>query len=92
MSVPKPTPNNLTIVRYGPLSVDFTVAGTYDLGNLNYDENVFVPTNAFIVYKNALGTNGTAAVVAIDNGTTSEPLFTTLTLPATPVSTSPNFN
>ena len=90
MSVPKPTPNNLTIVRYGPLSVDFTVAGTYDLGNLNYDENVFVPTNAFIVYKNALGTNGTAAVVAIDNGTTSEPLFTTLTLPATPVSTSPN--
>ena len=90
MSVPKPTPNNLTIVRYGPLSVDFTVAGIYDLGNLNYDENVFVPTNAFIVYKNALGTNGTAAVVAIDNGTTSEPLFTTLTLPATPVSTSPN--
>ena len=90
MSVPKPTPNNLTIVRYGPLSVDFTVAGTYDLGNLNYDENVFVPTNAFIVYKNALGTNGTAAVVAIDNGTTSEPLFTTLTLPATPISTSPN--
>ena len=90
MSVPKPTPNNLTIVRYGPLSVDFTVAGTYDLGNLNYDENVFVPTNAFIVYKNALGTNGTAAVVAIDNGTTSEPLFTTLTLPAIPVSTSPN--
>ena len=90
MSVPKPTPNNLTIVRYGPLSVDFTVAGTYDLGNLNYDENVFVPTNAFIVYKNALGTNGTAAVVAIDNGTTSEPLFTTLTLPATPVATSPN--
>ena len=90
MSVPKPTPNNLTIVRYGPLSVDFTVAGTYDLGNLNYDESVFVPTNAFIVYKNALGTNGTAAVVAIDNGTTSEPLFTTLTLPATPVSTSPN--
>ena len=90
MSVPKPTPNNLPIVRYGPLSVDFTVAGIYDLGNLNYDENVFVPTNAFIVYKNALGTNGTAAVVAIDNGTTSEPLFTTLTLPATPVSTSPN--
>ena len=90
MSVPKPTPNNLTIVRYGPLSVDFTIAGTYDLGNLNYDENVFVPTNAFIVYKNALGTNGTAAVVAIDNGTTSEPLFTTLTLPAIPVSTSPN--
>jgi len=90
MSVPKPTPNNLTIVRYGPLSVDFTVAGTYDLGNLNYDENVFVPTNAFIVYKNALGTNGTPAQVAIDNGTTSEPLFTTLTLPATPISTSPN--
>ena len=90
MSVPKPTPNNLTLVKYGPLSVDFTVAGTYDLGNLNYDESVFVPTNAFIVYKNALGTNGTAAVVAIDNGTTSEPLFTTLTLPATPVSTSPN--
>ena len=90
MSVPKPTPNNLTIVRYGPLSVDFTIAGTYDLGNLNYDENVFVPTNAFIVYNNALGTNGTAAVVAIDNGTTSEPLFTTLTLPAIPVSTSPN--
>jgi len=90
MSVPKPTPNNLTIVRYGPLAVDFTVAGTYDLGNLNYDENVFVPTNAFIVYKNALGTNGTPAQVAIDNGTTSEPLFTTLTLPAVPISTSPN--
>jgi hypothetical protein len=90
MSVPQPTPNNLTIVRYGPLSVDFTVAGTYDLGNLNFDENVFVPTNAFVVYKNALGTNGTQAQVAIDNGTNSEPLFTTLTLPATPVSTSPN--
>ena len=28
--------------------------------------------------------------MAIDNGTTSEPLFTTLTLPATPVATSPN--
>jgi len=90
MSVPQPTPNNLTIVRYGPLSVDFTVAGTYDLGNLNFDENVFVPTNAFVVYKNALGTNGTQAVVAIDNGTTNENIFQPLTLPATPVSTSPN--
>jgi len=61
MSAPKPTPNNLTLVKYGPLNVDFSVTGTYDLGNINYDENVFVPTNAFIVLTNALG--GLSAIV-----------------------------
>jgi len=89
MSVPKPTPNNLTLVRFGPLSVDFTKTGTYTLGAINYDENTFIPTASFIVYTNALGTNGTPAVVAIDNGTTSENIATG-TLIATPVSTSPN--
>jgi len=89
MSVPKPTPNNLTLVRFGPLSVDFTKTGTYNLGNINYDENLFIPTASFVVYTNALGTNSTQAVVAIDNGTTSENIATG-TLIATPVSTSPN--
>jgi len=89
MSVPKPTPNNLTFVRFGPLSVDFTKTGTYDLGNINYDENTFIPTASFIVYTNALGTNGTQAVVAIDNGTTNENIATG-TLIAAPVATSPN--
>jgi len=89
MSVPKPTPNNLTLVRFGPLSVDFTKTGTYTLGAINYDENTFIPTSSFIVYTNALGTNGTPAVVAIDNGTTGENIATG-TLIATPVSTSPN--
>ena len=88
MSVPKPTPNNLTLVKYGPLSVDFTKTGTYTLGTINYDENTFIPTSSFIVYTNALGTNGTQAVVAIDNGTTSENIATG-TLIATPVTTSP---
>jgi hypothetical protein len=89
MSVPKPTPNNLTLVRFGPLSVDFTKTGTYTLGAINYDENTFIPTSSFIVYTNALGTNGTQAVVAIDNGTTGENIATG-TLIAAPVSTSPN--
>ena len=89
MSVPKPTPNNLTLVRFGPLSVDFTKTGTYTLGAINYDENTFIPTSSFIVYTNALGTNGTPAVVAIDNGTTGENIATG-TLIAVPVSTSPN--
>jgi len=89
MSVPKPTPNNLTLVRFGPLSVDFTKTGTYTLGAINYDENTFIPTSSFIVYTNALGTNGTQAVVAIDNGTTGENIATG-TLIAVPVSTSPN--
>jgi hypothetical protein len=89
MSVPKPTPNNLTFVRFGPLSVDFTKTGTYDLGNINYDENTFIPTASFIVYTNALGTNGTQAVVVIDNGTTGENIATG-TLIAAPVATSPN--
>jgi len=86
MSVPKPTPNNLTLVKFGPLAVDFTVAGTYTLGQLEYDEQTFIPTSSFVVYRNALGTNGTAAVVAIDNGTNGENIATA-TLPTTPVQT-----
>jgi len=81
-----PVPNNLTQVRFGPVAVDFTVAGTTTIGQLEYDENVFIPTSSFVVYKNALGTNGTAAVVAIDDGTTGENI-STATLPATPVQT-----
>jgi hypothetical protein len=88
MSLNQPTPNNLTLVRFGPVSVDFTVAGQTVIGQINYDENVFIPTSSFVVYKNALGTNGTQAVVAIDNGTTGENIATA-TLPATPVSTKP---
>ena len=90
MSLNQPTPNNLTIVRFGPTSVDFTVAGTTTIGQLEYDENIFVPTSATVVLRNALGTNGTQGVVAIDDGTTGENLFAALTLPATPIATSPN--
>jgi hypothetical protein len=86
MSLNQPTPNNLTEVRFGPVGVDFTVAGTTVIGQLEYDENIFVPTFATVVYKNALGTNGTQAVVAIDDGTTGENIATA-TLPATPVQT-----
>jgi hypothetical protein len=89
MSVPNPAPNNLTLVKFGPLSVDFTKTGTYTLGQLDYDEQTFIPTSSFVVYKNALGTNGTQAVVVLDNGTTGENIATA-TLPATPVATSPN--
>lgn len=89
MSVPNPTPNNLTLVRFGPLSVDFTRTGTYTLGQIERDQQTFIPTASFVVYQNALGTNGTTAIVAIDNGTTGENI-STATLPATPVSTSPN--
>jgi hypothetical protein len=89
MSVPNPTPNNLTLVRFGPLSVDFSRTGTYTLGQIERDQSTFIPTASFVVYQNALGANGTQAVVAIDNGTTGENI-STATLPATPVSTSPN--
>ena len=89
MSVPNPTPNNLTLVRFGPLSVDFSRTGTYTLGQIERDQSTFIPTASFVVYQNALGTNGTTAIVAIDNGTTGENI-STATLPATPVSTSPN--
>jgi hypothetical protein len=89
MSVPNPAPNNLTLVKFGPLSVDFTKTGTYTIGQLDYDEQTFIPTNTFVVYTNALGTNGTQAVVALDNGTTGENIATA-TLPATPIATSPN--
>jgi len=93
MSVPKPTPNNLTLVKFGPLSVDFTVTGTYTLGQLEYDEQKFIPTSSFIVYRNVVGnattTFSTAAVVAIDNQTTGENIATA-TLPVAPVLTSPN--
>jgi hypothetical protein len=90
MSVPNPTPNNLTLVRFGPLSVDFSRTGTYTLGQIERDQQTFIPTASFVVYQNALGTNGTQAVVVIDNGTTGENISTATLLPATPVSTSPN--
>jgi len=86
-----PVPNNLTQVRFGPVAVDFTVAGTTVIGQLEYDENVFISTFATVVYKNALGTNGTQAVVAIDDGTTGENIATA-TLPATPVQTTASGN
>ena len=79
-----PVPNNLTQVRFGPVSVDFTKAGATVIGQLEYDENVFIPTFATIVYTNAAGTNGTQAVVALNNGTTGHNIATA-TLPATPV-------
>jgi len=91
MSLNQPTPNNLTQVRFGPVAVDFTVSGTTVIGQLEYDENVFIPTFATVVYKNALGTNGTQAVVAIDDGTTGENIATA-TLPATPVQTTASGN
>jgi hypothetical protein len=84
MSLNQPVPNNLTQVRFGPYAVDFTVAGATVIGQLEYDENVFIPSSSFVVYENALGTNATQAVVAIDNGTTGENIATA-TLPATPV-------
>ena len=83
----KPVPNNLTEVRFGPVSVDFTVLGTTVIGELELDEMKFIPHGATVVFTNALGTNGTQAVVAIDDGTTGENLFTAQSLPATPVST-----
>jgi hypothetical protein len=64
--------------------VDFTKAGATVIGQLEYDQNVFVPTNAFIVYTNAAGTNATQAVVALNNGTAGQNIATA-TLPATPV-------
>jgi len=80
-----PTPNNLTVVRFGPLSVNFTKTGTYTLGQLELDSETFIPTQSFVVYTNAGGTNGTTAQVDIDNGTTNKRLFATATLPAIPV-------
>jgi len=79
-----PVPNNLTVVRFGPVSVDFTKAGSTVIGQLQYDENVFIPTLATVVYTNAAGTNGTQAVVALNNGTVGKNI-STATLPATPV-------
>ena len=79
-----PVPNNLTVVRFGPVSVDFTKAGSTVIGQLQYDENVFIPTLSTVVYTNAAGTNGTQAVVALNNGTVGKNI-STATLPATPV-------
>ena len=84
MSLNQPIPNNITYVKFGPVAVDFTVAGATTIGQLEYDENVFIPLSSFVVYQNAAGTNGTAAVVAIDNGTTGQNI-STATLPTTPV-------
>jgi hypothetical protein len=86
MSYNPPTPNNLTLVKFVGNNIDFTKAGITIIGQLEYDENVFIPTSAFVVYSNALGTNGTQAVVTIDNGTTNENIASA-TLPATPVQT-----
>jgi len=91
MSYNPPTPNNLTLVKFVGENIDFTKAGTTTIGKLEYDENVFIPTSATVVYTNALGTNGTQAVVAIDNGTTSENIASA-TLPATPVQTTASGN
>ena len=91
MSVPKPTPNNLTIVRFGPQSVDFTKTGTYILGDLQFDQNVFVPTNAFIVYSNVIGPASgstqfsTGAVVTINDSISGQNIVASTTLPVTGV-------
>jgi hypothetical protein len=86
----KPTPNNLTEVRFGPSEIDFTIAGATVIGQLEYDENIFVPISARVVIKESYGTNGPQAVVSIDNGTVTKNLFPALTLPANPIATSPN--
>jgi hypothetical protein len=89
MSVPKPTPNNLTIVRFGPQNVDFTKTGTYILGDLPYDNNVFVPTNAFIVYSNVVGPASgstqfsTGASVNINDSISNQNIVAATTLPVT---------
>ena len=88
MSLNQPTPNNLTIVRFGPLAVDFTTTGSYTLGQLEYDENVFVPTNAFIVYSNVVGPASgtqfsTGASVNITDSISGQNIVAATTLPAT---------
>jgi len=85
----KPTPNNLTEVRFGPTSFDFTsdtpTGGTI-IGQLEYDQNIFVPFSARVVLKNALGTSS-AATVTINSGTSGQNLFPAITLPTTPIFT-----
>jgi hypothetical protein len=89
MSLNQPTPNNLTIVRFGPLAVDFTTTGSYTLGQLEYDENVFVPTNAFIVYSNVVGPASgstqfsTGASVNITDSISGQNIVAATTLPVT---------
>jgi len=84
MSVPNPTPNNLTLVRFGPLSIDFTdVAQNYTLGQLDYDEQTFIPTAAFVEFTNNIGAFTTAAAVTIDNGTDNENIVASTNLVAT---------
>jgi len=80
----KPVPNNLTVVRFGPYEIDFTLpAANYIIGQLEYDEQVFIPTSAFIEYTNVIGTFATAAVAIIDNGFDSENITASTTLAAT---------
>lgn len=80
----KPVPNNLTLVRFGPYEIDFTLpAASYTIGQLEYDEQVFIPTASFIEYTNVIGTFATAAIAIVDNGTDSENITASTTLAAT---------
>jgi hypothetical protein len=80
----KPVPNNLTLVRFGPLEIDFTApVANYTLGQLEYDEQTFIPTAAFVEYTNVIGAITTAAAITIDNGTDSENIVASTNLVAT---------
>jgi hypothetical protein len=88
MSLNLPTPNNLNLVRFGPIAVDFTKAGNTTIGDLVYDENIFIPAIASVALTNAAGTFGTQAVVNVNviNSNTNATIGTigSVTLPATP--------
>ena len=93
----KPVPNNLTVVRFGPYEIDFTqpfVGATtetdFTIGQLEYDEQVFIPTSAFVEYTNVIGALTTTAQIIIDNGTNGENIVATATLDGATVLTPNN--
>lgn len=93
----KPVPNNLTLVRFGPYEIDFTqpfVGSTtetdFTIGQLEYDEQVFIPTSAFVEYTNVIGALTTTAQIYIDTGINSENIVALTTLDGATITTPNN--
>jgi len=93
----KPVPNNLTLVRFGPYEIDFTqpfVGSTtetdFTIGQLEYDEQVFIPTHAFVEYTNVIGALTTTAQIYIDTGINSENIVALTTLDGATITTPNN--
>ena len=93
----KPVPNNLTVVRFGPYEIDFTqtfvgatIETDFTIGQLEYDEQVFIPTSAFVEYTNVIGALTTTAQIYIDNGTNSENIVALATLDGATITTPNN--